>query len=551
MVLTLNILRQVCTTLFCICYRKKLRAVAVILISLICGLPINIYAQDVNVNENGTKSTQTSDKITQISDTVYTERFDTIYKSHIDTIFSQRIDTVFNTRIDSSSVNTHDYDSAKTEILALKNNLLYDAILTPNLEIEFRLHKHWSLEIGAAVNPFPLKDEKFPKWRHFSTWIAPRYWFCNVFNRGFLSANVAYAHYNVAGNAWPVSWMYPSVKENRYQGDALMFGVSGGWHFAISPHFSIELEAGVDAGHTWFSRYECKHCGAKIDEHGKGWFALPKVGISLVVPLGGDKLSLKKRCDCEDEEDEPITVIDTVVVVTHDTVIPAPVVDTVVLVVRDTVITHTEVPADTVSGMDTNSEEMQKLRASVFRDDSEYVPYDMNTALSADPRNVFLHFETNVTFLDRSFFENAKMLDSIAYLIGDALADPTLEITHIQIVGFASFDGKLAYNERLAGSRAKSIMKYLQERYPELDDTYFAVCNGGESWAELRYHFEQDDHEGMDEVVRIIDTERDLDKREALIRKVNGGRTYYNYIRTEYRPVLRNLGCIMVYVKLK
>lgn len=544
MYITLNILRQVCSTFRFQRVCKDVRTNVYILVLLICGFCSNINAQQQN-----------SAKTIQIADTVYKQRFDTIIKKRVDTVFTQHVDTVYNTRLDSTAVQTHDYDTAKNEILALKNNLLYDAILTPNLEIEFRMHKHWSLELGAAVNPFPLKDEKFPKWRHFSMWVAPRYWFCNVFNRGFLSANVAYAHYNVAGNAWPVSWMYPSVKENRYQGDALMFGVSGGWHFAISPHFSIELEAGVDAGHTWFSRYECKHCGERIDEHGKGWFALPKVGISLVVPLGGDKLSLKKRCDCEDE-DEPLTVIDTVLVVSRDTLIPAPVSDTLVRVIRDTVITYTEVPVpvDTVPAepaMDTHSEEMQKLRAGVFRDDSEYTPYDINTALSADPRNVFLHFETNVTFLDRSFFENAKMLDSIAYLIGDAIDDPTLEITHIQIVGFASFDGKLAYNERLAGSRAKSIKDYLQERYPELDDSYFAVCNGGESWAELKYHFSQDDHEGMDEVVRLIDTEPDLDKREALIRKVKGGATYYNYIRKEYRPILRNLGCIMVYVKPK
>ena len=174
----------------------------------------------------------------------------------------------------------------KIEVVALKNNLVYDAILTPNLEIEFRLAPKWSMELGAAFNPFPLDDTKFPKWRHVSAWIAPRYWFCNVFNRGFLSFNAAYAHYNVAGNAWPVSWMYKQVKESRYQGDAVMAGISYGWHFAISPHFSVELEGGVDAGYTWYDQFECKHCGAKKD-HGGRWFVLPKIGVNLSVPLGG------------------------------------------------------------------------------------------------------------------------------------------------------------------------------------------------------------------------------------------------------------------------
>ena len=134
-------------------------------------------------------------------------------------------------------------ESERTEIVALKTNMLYDATLTPNLELEFRLTDQWSLELGAGFNPFPLDDTKFPKWRHVSAWIAPRYWFCHVFNRGFVSFNATYAHYNVAGGTWLVGMLYKQLQERRYQGDAVMAGVSGGWHFAISPHFSIELEA--------------------------------------------------------------------------------------------------------------------------------------------------------------------------------------------------------------------------------------------------------------------------------------------------------------------
>jgi len=476
------------------------------------------------------------------SDTIITEHRDTIVTQRIDTLFDQHTDTVVTERMDSTRMQK--YDSAKVDIVALKNNLLYDAAATPNLEIEFRLHEHWSLEIGAGFNPFPLNDKTLPKWRHTSVWIAPRYWFCKTFNRGFLSANVAYAHYNVAGNAYPVSWMYPKVKENRYQGDAFMFGVSGGWHFAIAPHFSIELEAGVDAGYTWYDQFPCKHCGKKINDERLGaWFALPKVGVNIVVPLGGDKLGFEKRCDCEDALSEPEQVIDTTYVLVHDTLIQEPVFDTTIVVTRDTVISEPK-------GMDTNSEAMKKLRAALFRDDSEYVPYSDTMALSSDPRNVFMYFETNVTVLDRTFFDNAKMLDSIAYLIGDALQDSTLEITHIQIVGFASFDARLSYNYKLAAGRATAMKNFLQERYPEINDSIFSVCNGGESWAELRYLFSQDNFIGRDEILKLIDTEPNLDKREAIIKKMHGGETY-KYIRKQYRKQLRNLGCITVYVKNK
>ena len=445
----------------------------------------------------------------------------------------------------------------KIEVVALKNNLVYDAILTPNLEIEFRLAPKWSMELGAAFNPFPLDDTKFPKWRHVSAWIAPRYWFCNVFNRGFLSFNVAYAHYNVAGNAWPVSWMYKQVKESRYQGDAVMAGVSYGWHFAISPHFSVELEGGVDAGYTWYDQFECKHCGAKKD-HGGRWFVLPKIGVNLSVPLGGDKLSLARRCDCEQIDDKPEEAApDTTPVVVEPIVEEEPVerLDVARIVVP---IVGTAAPViASVPFFEPKVDNMQRLRSRLLRSEETYEPYDQNMALSADPRNVFLYFEVNVTKMDRSFIQNDMLMDSIMQILGNVVADSTIRVSHVQIVGFASFDGRQAYNHRLAGSRAQTIKEYMQSVYP-LPDSVFAVCNGGESWAELRYRLVQLTHntervteeqvEMINEVIAIMDTEPDADLREKQIKELRTGETY-RYLRDELQDIMRNLGCITIYIE--
>ena len=445
----------------------------------------------------------------------------------------------------------------KIEVVALKNNLAYDAILTPNLEIEFRLAPKWSMELGAAFNPFPLDDTKFPKWRHVSAWIAPRYWFCNVFNRGFLSFNAAYAHYNVAGNAWPVSWMYKQVKESRYQGDAVMAGISYGWHFAISPHFSVELEGGVDAGYTWYDQFECKHCGAKKD-HGGRWFVLPKIGVNLSVPLGGDKLSLARRCDCEQIDDKPEEAApDTTPVVVEPIVEEEPVerLDVARIVVP---IAGTAAPViASVPFFEPKVDNMQRLRSRLLRSEETYEPYDQNMALSADPRNVFLYFEVNVTKMDRSFIQNDMLMDSIMQILGNVLADSTIRVSHVQIVGFASFDGRQAYNHRLAGSRAQTIKEYMQSVYP-LPDSVFAVCNGGESWAELRYRLVQLTHntervteeqvEMINEVIAIMDTEPDADLREKQIKALRKGETY-RYLRDELQDIMRNLGCITIYIE--
>lgn len=428
-------------------------------------------------------------------------------------------------------------EKAKTEWVALKNNLLYDAAATPNLQVEVRLAKQWSLELGVGFNPFPLDDTKFPKWRHLSVSVAPRYWFCNVFNRDFVSVNMAYVHYNVAGNAYPVSWMYNQVKDSRYQGDALLAGASYGWHFAISPHFSIELEAGVDAGYSWYDQFECVHCGKKKASGGR-WVVLPKAGINLVVPLGGNEISLAKRCDCE-QLDDTIPEVEEVTVV-EEVMPPYQPMDRLMMPFMAAQPVEPFVPAIEVEG-----DRMYRLRAALLRPEEAYEPYDNSMALSADPRNVFLYFDVNVTKMDRSFIENDKLMDSILFILGDALRDSTIRISRIRIVGYASFDGRQAYNERLAGSRAEAIKDYMQSVYA-LPDSLFEVYNGGESWAELRYQLPRVEFEGRDEVINIIDTQEDGDIRERMIKQLAGGKTY-RYMREELKKILRNLGCITIY----
>ena len=440
----------------------------------------------------------------------------------------------------------------RTEIVAIKNNLLYDAAATPNLQLEFRLAPKWSLELGVGFNPFPLSDMKFPKWRHIMVSIAPRYWFCNVFNRGFISVNAAYAHYNVAGDAYPVSWMYREVKTGRYQGDALMAGLSGGWHFPIRHFFSIELEGGIDAGYSWYDRFECKYCGDKTASGGR-WLILPKVGVNLSFPLGGNDESLARRCDCEKLAAVAKEVAET------DSVLPSePAEEPAEPVV------YSDAPAERIPMPEMNPQPvlafvpvfevkgdgMGKLRSRLLRSEEEYEPYNTDMALGADPRNVFLFFEVNITKMDRSFIQNDLLMDSIMNILGEVQQDSMIHISHIRIVGFASFDGRQSYNNYLAGSRAKTIKDYMQSIYPALNDSVFDVCNGGESWAELKYALQAVEFEGRDEVFEIMDTEPDPDLREKKIKALHGGATY-RYMRDELRHIMRNLGCITIYIERK
>ena len=170
-----------------------------------------------------------------------------------------------------------------SQTVVLKNNLLYDATLTPNIGIEVKLSQKWTAGLNLGYQPWPFKDTTERKMRHLL--IAPevRYWFCDVFSGWFFGINAFYSHYNMSKVKFPFG-MYSSVKDRRKQGDAVAAGLFAGHSWILSPHWSIEAEAGVDVGYTKYKEYECVHCGEYYGQEKKG-FAVPKVGINIIYNL--------------------------------------------------------------------------------------------------------------------------------------------------------------------------------------------------------------------------------------------------------------------------
>ena len=50
-----------------------------------------------------------------------------------------------------------DLQKEKGAIVGIKTNALYWGTATPNLGLEFRLARHWSLDLEAGLNPLPEK----------------------------------------------------------------------------------------------------------------------------------------------------------------------------------------------------------------------------------------------------------------------------------------------------------------------------------------------------------------------------------------------------------
>lgn len=176
---------------------------------------------------------------------------------------------------------------------------------------------------------------------------------------------------------------------------------------------------------------------------------------------------------------------------------------------------------------------------------SKYRPYDSTRILRKEKGALYVHFPLDKAVIDHDYRGNGATLDRIVAITRAIMADTTSSVKVIQIVGLASVDGPVAHNRTLAGNRAQALKRYIQQRVKTPDALYECV-NGGEAWTELRDQIADGHFEGRDELLRIIDTEKDADRRERRIRQLDGGRPYA-YLRDNVLSDQRNSGYLRIY----
>lgn len=119
--------------------------------------------------------------------------------------------------------------------LSVKTNLLYDVILLPSLEFEYRFNKHWSVNLEGTM-AWWHKDTKYKYYQLAQISPEVRYW--------FKSEGARKGHYFglFIGGGW-----YDLENGNRgYKGEGEYAGISYGYMFPIGKYFA--LEAGIGAG---------------------------------------------------------------------------------------------------------------------------------------------------------------------------------------------------------------------------------------------------------------------------------------------------------------
>lgn len=155
----------------------------------------------------------------------------------------------------------------------------------------------------------------------------------------------------------------------------------------------------------------------------------------------------------------------------------------------------------------------------------------------AEKGEAYLSFRVNKTDIVVDLFDNTRELAKITKTIDLVRDDKNVEITGINIHGFASPDGPYANNERLARERAASLKNYVSHLYT-IDNKLFSSNSTPEDWDGFRHKVQQSQLANKEEILKISKSNLSPDDKDKRIRQLYP--QDYAVIMSDIYPRLRH-----------
>ena len=171
--------------------------------------------------------------------------------------------------------------------IAVKTNLLLDAALAPNIEVErwFGKHNHWSV-MGEVWFPWYVFHNNSRSYEVLAIGAELRYWFF-PHNGNLRPLHGQFIGAYAAGGKYDLEW-----KSKGNHGEFTSLGLTYGYAFRLSKHFNMELSisGGYIGGPYRFYRgmFNDTHLIWQRSEHFRYW-GITKAKISLVWLIGDKK----------------------------------------------------------------------------------------------------------------------------------------------------------------------------------------------------------------------------------------------------------------------
>ncbi len=159
--------------------------------------------------------------------------------------------------------------------------------------------------------------------------------------------------------------------------------------------------------------------------------------------------------------------------------------------------------------------------------------------VSVNDRNEILFRVGDATVID-TLGNNQKELDKISTLMTQVIEQEEFHVDTITLTATSSPEGSYRYNDNLARRRAEALKSYLAKRFGKVAGDIMQVKWIAEEWEGLKVAIAKDsvvDHRS--EIVKIIETEKNPDTREAIIKSRYS--KDYAYIKEKLYPQLRGV----------
>ena len=143
----------------------------------------------------------------------------------------------------------------------------------------------------------------------------------------------------------------------------------------------------------------------------------------------------------------------------------------------------------------------------------------------------------------RSSETKSEEMKALQAAIKDAQADEKKAINKIEVSGYASPDGGMDLNEKLAKNRQKAAQDFLKKDLKKNKVTNEVEANiTAEDWAGFQAAVEQSNMQDKDLVLRVLGMYSDPEEREAQIKNLSA---VYKTIADEVLPALRRSRLIL------
>lgn len=174
--------------------------------------------------------------------------------------------------------------------VAIKTNLLYDALTTPNLGAEIGVGPRSTVSLVYGLNPWSYNtDSGKRKTRHWVVMPEYRWWLCQKFDGHFIGIHAMGGQFNAADINFPFPGGFfagdnitKGLRDNRYQGWYAGAGFTYGYQWVLSKHWNFEAEIGAGYNYVDYKKFRCAECGAKIGEGHTNYLGITKLGLSFI-----------------------------------------------------------------------------------------------------------------------------------------------------------------------------------------------------------------------------------------------------------------------------